>query len=205
MKNNNNKKKVLPLLLALLLLISAGAYGTRAFFTDQEELKTSINIESGKLSIKSDKDAQWQYVPLADETIDKAYIVNTKLKVSADSMTAGVEIDGLKVYDFIGSKAYISNARPGDAFTRAFTFTNDGSLDLRISLISKLPDVAPNGFTVTFTDGNEGEILENGESVTYNLTISVNSELTAGTDLGKYSLNYLEENLIVKVTQPNAN
>jgi len=202
MKNNNNKKRVLPLLLAVLLLISAGAYGTRAFFTDEETLKTSIKIESGNLSIKSDNEAQWKYVPLSDGTIDGINKVNNKLIVTSK--------DGTKITTpiadelNIGNEAYITNARPGDAFTRAFTFTNDGSLDLRISLISKLPDVAPNGFTVTFTNGNEGEILASGKSVTYNITISVNAELTAGTDLGKYSLDYLKENLIVKATQPNA-
>ena len=203
MKNNKNRKKVLPLLLAMLLLIGAGAYGTRAFFSDQEALKATIKIETGKLDISSISTEEWKYVPLADETIDKAYILNNLLKVS--SVVGGATITPNASGQSIGSTVYISNARPGDAFTRVFKFKNAGTLDLRMTFTTDLAAVTSDDFIVTFTNGNDAvKILAPGEEVSYTLTISVRTGSTNTNGLNPHVLDYILKHLTIVATQPNA-
>lgn len=203
MKNNNNKKRVLPLLLAVLLLVSAGAYGTRAFFTDQETLKTTIEIKTGKLNITSAGTEEWKYEPIT-KNIDEKYVMNDKLNVSPDGIQAG--FTPIKNGDPIGSEAYITNARPGDAFTRIFKFKNEGTLDLKLAFDTDLKTISLDDYIVTFTDENGGkEILEPGQEATYSIKISVTNASTNKDGLNSKALEYMEKYLKIDATQPNAN
>lgn len=203
MKNNNKKKKALPLLLAVLLLISASAYGTRAFFTDKEEQKAAISIKTGTLNITSAGTEEWKYVPLADSTINSKYILNEKLLVST---TVGGPTSTPKASgDLIGSTVYITNARPGDAFTRTFKFKNEGTLDLKFAFDTDVKTISLDDYIITFTDENIGkEILEPGQVATYSVKILVTNASTNNNGLNSIALEYMDKYLKIDATQPNA-
>ena len=185
MKNNNKKKKVLPLLLALLLLISAGAYGTRAFFTDEEELKTSIEIKSGTLNIVVDN-ASWIYDPLKNgeksglgdkAVINDNYFINDKLTYtnSVNTTTQSISTTDGDGTSLGTDEVKVTNARPGDAFTRTITITNNGTLDV----------IIPNTFVADLTkqnikSGNIDQRIVNGEPL-FIATFTLDNNSTTGT------------------------
>ena len=223
MKNNKNRKRVLPLLLAMLLLIGAGAYGTRAFFTDEEALKTSIKIQSGTLDIVV-ANASWLYAPLknADTTevgdINDTYFVNDKLTYtnSIDTVSKTVSADGTNLgMDLV----VVTNARPGDAFEREITITNNGTLDVIIpnTFVANLNLQSDNQrnfkgkplFLTTFTSSGAGTTevyLIPNQTVTYTMKIEVNHAVNF-TDGLNADLDTVTEfalkNIIITAKQPN--
>jgi hypothetical protein len=209
----NTRKKVLPLLLAGILLLSAGAYGTRAFFTDSAEQEVGIKLTLGDLDIKSENSVIWKYTP--EKGIDNvmhSYDVNDLLVVKDKSDTVIDLGSAVKDSYDLDTKITVSNVRPGDAFEREFTFTNNGSLTQRIKIndeVLKDKEVAPYSVSLTgkvdTTGVNNGFILEKGKSVKYTIKIEVLSSVgNAFNNTNKIALDYFTDNLTITAEQPNA-
>lgn len=207
----NTRKKVLPLLLAGVLLLSAGAYGTRAFFTDSENQEVGIKLTLGDLSIKSEDSVIWNYTPETGTSLDE-YDINDQLAYNDGATTKSVVYDSTKSIYPLASKITVSNVRPGDAFEREFTFTNNGSLTQRIKIndvVLKSKEVAP--YTVSIigkvdtSSVNNGFILPKGKSVKYTVKISVFGTVgNTFNNTNKIALDYLTDNLTITAEQPNS-
>ena len=163
----NKKKKQLPLLLLALLFITAAAYGTRAYFTDNASQDSGITLQVGNLSIDP-AEVVWKYTPLSGND-------NTKLGATfaADNTT-------------IIDPKQIQNVQPGDAFTGSFTFTNTGSLSQVVTASSDFVAENNNGIFLTTIDNTltNNTTNETGNTVRVepNETVSVKLIVTVSTD-----------------------
>lgn len=107
-------KKYFPLIIGLVLLLSVAAYGTRAYFTDSTTQKAGIELKLGNVDIESHS-TEW--------TIDQK---GTKNKV-------GQEVKN--------GNTYVTNAKPGDSFSRTFTFKNNSSLKTKFKMTQNITAV----------------------------------------------------------------
>lgn len=164
----NKKKKQLPLLLLALLFITAAAYGTRAYFTDNASQNANIKLTLGNLDIENDE-SKWVYNGEGNSTL---------------GLADGAEID---------NASDIINVQPGDSFTRIFKFVNNGSLIQNVTLSHTLIELAP--FTLLVADpivtDSNGEVVvsENGNYVlSAGNTLNVQVTLAVPTSvLGKFN------------------
>lgn len=164
----NKKKKQLPLLLLALLFITAAAYGTRAYFTDNASQNANIKLTLGNLDIENDE-SKWVYNGEGNSTL---------------GLADGAEID---------NASDIINVQPGDSFTRTFKFVNNGSLIQNVTLSHTLIELAP--FTLLVADpivtDSNGEVVvsENGNYVlSAGNTLNVQVTLAVPTSvLGKFN------------------
>lgn len=194
----NKKKKQLPLLLLALLFITAAAYGTRAYFTDDASQEADIKLTLGNLDIEN-VESKWVYNGEGNTTL--AYSDGTEISNATD----------------------IKNVQPGDSFTRTFTFINNGSLNQNVTIDSDIPAkqaTAENPFEVNVEPSITGNttVLKTGETINFDVTITVPG-ITAGkynvagsynvsnveqtTNPDKYSLDYLAEIITVTAEQTN--
>lgn len=164
----NKKKKQLPLLLLALLFITAAAYGTRAYFSDDASQEADIKLTLGNLDIENDE-SEWVYNGEGNSALD---------------FTVGAEID---------NTSDIINVQPGDSFTRTFKFVNNGSLVQNVTLSHTLIEAAP--YTLSVADpivkNSIGEVVVS-ESGNYVLsagdTLNVQVTLAVPTSvLGKFN------------------
>lgn len=210
----NNKKKVLPLLLAGVLLLSAGAYGTRAYFTDSADQEVGIKLTLGDLEITSNTEVAWAYAPEKgnDDVLDSYDINDQLIVINKDNVTLTIPTDFSDSYE-LASKITVSNVRPGDAFTRKFTFKNTGSLTQKVE-IDEVALEGPVPYTVAIDSISDGVsvggdfILNPEDTVTYTIRISVSSGIEDGynnTEVNEYLANYFGKFLVVSASQPNAN
>lgn len=207
----NTSKKALPLLLAGVLLLSAGAYGTRAFFTDSADQEVGIQLTLGDLSIKSEETVIWSYAPELGTVRDR-WDINDQLTYHDGTSIKTVAYDSAKSVYPLASNITVNNVRPGDAFVREFTFTNDGSLTQRIKIndtVLKDKVVAPYSVSlVGEVDGANvvnGFILEKGKSVKYTIKIAVLSSVgNTFNNTDQIALKYFEDKLTITAEQPNA-
>lgn len=112
-------KKYFPLFIGLVLLLSVAAYGTRAYFSDSTTEQAGIELTLGTVDIEGTT-KNWQYNQFGENENNGKLVVNDKTQLaSAD----------------LGKEANIKNARPGDSFSKEFTFTNMGSLDQKVTFL----------------------------------------------------------------------
>ena len=109
-----NKKKQLPLLLIALLLISFGAYGTQAYFTDQNSHDGALELKLGDIQM-STNDLGWKY-----KFEENSTNFNTNLNDNKDGTFTIV--------------------RTGDSFERIIKIENKGKLDQIININEKIRD-----------------------------------------------------------------
>lgn len=163
----NKKKKQLPLLLLALLFITAAAYGTRAYFTDNASQDSGITLQVGNLSIDP-AEVVWKYTPLSG---------NDNIKLGATFAADNTTIIDPK---------QIQNVQPGDAFTGSFTFTNTGSLSQVVTASSDFVAENNNGIFLTTIDNTltNNTTNETGNTVRVepNETVSVKLIVTVSTD-----------------------
>lgn len=166
----NKKKKQLPLLLLALLFITAAAYGTRAYFTDNASQNAGIALQIGNLSIDPSDDAAvvWKYSPIAD-------IINSELDAVYDATTKEIT-----------NPTAIGNVQPGDAFTGTFTFKNTGTLTQVVTASNDF--TVENGnpiFDVTVSNdlmNNTSKITSSSVTVKPGETVSVKVMVSVKTD-----------------------
>lgn len=195
MKNGNKKK--LPLLLGALLLLSIIAYGTRAYFSDSTSQDAGIHLTLGTLEVTSSDQKNWVYVPITEE-VDSENAVNQNLSAL------------LSENNEISDASAIENVRPGDKFTREFTFKNTGDLDAKISTNTLKGDGA---FTVNLSGSENNAVIPAGSEVTYTLTIQVdptvgnayNKTSSEYDSANKVALDFLKESVSVELFQTNKN
>ncbi|AGY82835.1 TasA family protein [Carnobacterium inhibens] len=197
-KESASRRKKLPLLLGALLIISVAAYGTRAYFSDSAQMQGNIELELGDVKITSTADA-WKPAPMDGSTnTDKEANVNLNSSVINDGKLTGIEY---------------TNVRPGDSFTREYTITNNGSLDVNVNL-NPSPDFTGSDVEVIsennvyrdgpFTFTIEGldlkaPILFNKDNNSKKITvvITVDPE-TVGNEYNKKSISYQGYNEMAK-------
>lgn len=197
-KESASRRKKLPLLLGALLIISVAAYGTRAYFSDSAQMQGNIELELGDVKIISEA-GEWTPAPMdASKNTDKEVNVNLDSSVIIDGELSGKEY---------------TNVRPGDSFTRVYTITNTGSLDVNVNLKptaeftssyiegSFKDNVYTDGpFTFTIKDLNlTAPILLNkdNKSKTFTVVITVNPE-TVGNEYNEKSISYQGYNDMAK-------
>lgn len=210
-----NIKKFYPLIVGLVLLISVAAYGTRAYFSDSTSEEANIKLTLGRIDIESNPTV-WGYKP---ETKENTQLKNAEgKKITTNNLTEKLEVE---------------NVRPGDAFIKEFTFTNNSNLDAKVSIKQNIT-AAQNGiFDVSliskevkggvFSENKElvnkdvpqefnGEniVLKGNEEATVTLKVSVRTDLTDEQEKNfnltdkKVVLDLLEKNMEVELVQDNA-
>lgn len=155
-------KKFYPLIVGLVLLISVAAYGTRAFFSDSTKEDAGIELTLGDVEI-TPKGKEWKYITNTETK-------NTVLKNNGDT-----NFDPSNM----GTNIEITDARPGDSFSKEFEFENTGSLVQSVTFVTTKD--APNIFEVTWENidstnkFNESTpvTLEPKDTVTLRMTVSV--------------------------------
>lgn len=187
-------KKYFPLITGLVILLSVAAYGTRAYFTDSAEEQVGINLTLGTVSVSSQSE-EWQYVPNNG--------VNSDIEGISESEPSK---DGTIEY-----------ARPGDAFTKVFTFTNKGTLEQILTFDSNGND-SVGAFDVSWEgsifDENNSIILpkNHGTEVTMKISVPLNgNEAVAFSKEGANSNNkvkninqFIGSSVKVQAEQTNA-
>ncbi|WP_188204854.1 hypothetical protein [Desemzia incerta] len=198
-----NIKKFYPLIVGLVFLISVAAYGTRAYFSDSTSEDAGINLTLGNVDVTSDSES-WVY---ATESQNNNMVVEGAETKSGTKSTVKVDSNEQKLLKFVD----ITNARPGDSFSKKFTFTNTGSLDQVLTFDSK--DNKTDGIFVvswekTGLDENESIILAPKEEFTATMTVTVdltNAEQEYNEVTAKHvdSNNFVGKTVEVKTKQTN--
>ncbi|MGE7367100.1 hypothetical protein ACQKKE_10815 [Desemzia incerta] len=109
-----NIKKFYPLIVGLVLLISVAAYGTRAYFSDSTKEDAGIELKLGHVEI---------------ESFSTPWTINEK---GTNNKVGKTVIDG---------KTYINKAKPGDSFSKTFTFTNKSSLKTKFKMTQNITTI----------------------------------------------------------------
>lgn len=183
-KKQNNRNK-LPLLLAALLTLSLIIYGSFAYFSDEAKQNADLEIELGNVNLQSIEDEGWK--PFLGDNEDYSHITVNHSDTELPNTTK------------------ISNARPGDRFTRDFIFKNSGTLDAQIEINTNLGSYGLISVTVEDIkkdDNSNMDVfqnnkimpfsLEEGEQVTVTLGVEIlsNTSLDDSLSLVEYNENY---------------
>ncbi len=143
-----NIKKFYPLIVGLVLLISVAAYGTRAYFSDSTDVDADIELTLGDVYVTTDTTKDWMYVPIGEK--------NTDLKNYGNKIGNPNEL---------GDKVRLTDARPGDSFSKVFVFSNTGSLKQKVNFLptNKSKDIFDIKWEKINNDTEEvvGELTEN--------------------------------------------
>ena len=200
-KASTSRLKKLPLLLGTLLIISVAAYGTRAYFSDSAQLQGNIELSLGNVDITSTA-TDWTYQTVAGTNTNSEANENLSLETS------------------VGGKIIAENVRPGDSFTREYTITNNGSLEVNIKKLDNFTTgtdgtvgVYQDGpFTITIEALEAEVILAPGDTKDIDMTITVDPEAIDNTynakadatgDINYIAKSYMENVITVKAVQTN--
>lgn len=165
-----NKRTVRKEILLALLFITAAAYGTRAYFTDNALQDSGIALQVGNLSIDPTADAAvvWKYSPIEGK-------VNSDLDALYDATTKEIT-----------NPTAIRNVQPGDAFTGTFTFKNTGTLtqvvtaenDFTVENGNPIFDVAVSNDLINNTSKitSSSVTVKPGETVSVQVMVSVKTD-----------------------------
>lgn len=187
-------KKYFPLITGLVILLSVAAYGTRAYFSDSTEEQAGIDLTLGSVDVSS-KSNEWKYNPNGE--------VNNDIEGLSET---GFSVNGT-----------ITDARPGDAFSKIFTFKNTGSL-AQVLTFDSMGNESVGSFTIDWIDSsfdeNNSIILEPEAKATVTMKISVplnENEAVAFSNEGantnnkiKDVNNFIGDTVGVKAVQANA-
>lgn len=199
-------KKYYPLIVGLVLLISVAAYGTRAYFSDSTSQEAGIELTLGNVEISSDS-GSWIYEPeIATSNYNNQLLVNKEV-INTQSNT---KVD-------IGKQIKVTNVRPGDSFSRIFTFKNEGSLAANLIIDnSDILDKKNGPFEIGFGVRNDSKKILKDEpiflaadsDVEIEMTISISTDDTHNDKYNlptdKDILNLMTDNIAVKLIQADA-
>lgn len=176
-----NIKKFYPLIVGLVLLISVAAYGTRAYFSDSTKQDAGIELQLGKVKVTGDP-GNWNYNNTGKN--------DNQLRDKTGKLLSGKNLSPTET---------LTNVKPGDSFSKIFTFTNESSLittfnftedileaekgifDIKYEVVAK--DEAGNPHSIKFEDlkKNNSLQLQGNESAEVTMILEVQS-----TDDEKY-------------------
>lgn len=166
-------KKYFPLVVGCIILLSVVAYGTRAWFTDSASEEAGIELTLGNVEITSEADS-WKYEPENTE-YNKQLIVSDKTLDAQESS--------------LGETVKIKNARPGDSFSKVFTFKNIGSLASKVAINHDMTSDIPAPFSATFEVTEISKTLSNYKGETVPETVSPdNGVILKGNEEAKIEL-----------------
>lgn len=163
-----NIKKFYPLIVGLVLLVSVAAYGTRAFFTDSTKEDAGIELQLGNIDIES-KAGNWIYNSTGQQ--------DNQLKDENDKVLIGKE--------FSASESF-TNVKPGDSFSKTFTFKNTSSLKSVFSFEETVSAAVKKPFDVNYTVEDKyktAHVLNGEESVDVTMIINIPTD----TDVNKFN------------------
>ena len=167
-------KKYYPLIVGLVLLISVAAYGTRAYFTDSTSQEAGIELKLGSVEIKGVSD-NWEY---------NNKNVNDKQLEDTD----GNSLNGTK----FSEKETFTNVKPGDSFTKTFTFTNESTLNSTFHFSEDINKAVTGPYRVDFAvvsaKDHEGQQYNSDEVTTQVLQSQQNSYTLKGKEEVKVSM-----------------
>lgn len=181
-KSSNGKKtSSLIILLLLLMMVSIGyaalssSLNISGTSTIQE---TTWSIDSDDSDIECPSGVKCTVGPDNPETVTPDDGVPTP--TNPDPVGAVIWMDGNTVY----FKHVLT--QPGDVFTFTTTFTNNGTIDAKVSNVttSSLNATAQRfmTYTVTYADGTEiktNDLLAAGESATFKVTVAYKRDISA--------------------------
>lgn len=205
-------KKFYPLIVGLVLLISVAAYGTRAYFSDSTTQEAGIELRLGNVDIKGDSSG-WTYNSKGSN--------DNQLKDKDGTLVSGTKFNGIETF---------TNVKPGDSFTKSFTFTNKSTLNSTFSFNENITNDNSGfpynvEFVVKSAKNYDGKVYENipyqtieslqnnhtlkgGESVIVAMTLTVdgvnidNQYNSASNKFTKNNvLNLMSNNITVKLDQ----
>lgn len=179
-------KKYYPLFVGLVLLLSVAIYGTRAFFSDSTKEQAGIKLTLGTVDIQSDS-TKWTYNN--NGSYDHQLKGENNVPIDTTSLS---------------KKENITNVKPGDSFSREFTFTNKSTLISMVNLVPTIPkEIDANSpyvvswevleykegqsanvehpyDSITDSEGTIWYKLYGGEEAKVKLTVSVKENITNG-------------------------
>lgn len=191
-------KKYYPLIVGLVLLISVAAYGTRAYFSDSTSQEAGIKLQLGNIEIEG-KSGNWIYNSNED--------YDDQLKDENGVLLSGKEFRSTETF---------TNVKPGDSFTKTFTFTNLSTLKSTFQFSENIDDIVTGPYHVEFavisakdqygndvasTQGLENQqnsyILKGKEQATVSMTLTVDddsavNEYNSGSDVFNNNNNELD-------------
>ena len=187
------KNKTIAYLMAATLLVGGTFLGTKALFTDQDDMVGEISISTGDLDIEVTNKGEWEL------------------------HTNGEDDNKFGTGEALG-KVKFDNLKHGDYIEKTVTITNQGTLKAIVDLQeneeveAKLPDGME--YTATITqDGQRSNTIENiemasGESIKVNLKLTVTGSglhskdnETINSDVLEGKIINLQNTYIVKAEQ----
>lgn len=191
-------KKYFPLIVGLVVLLSVAAYGTRAYFSDSTGEQAGIELTLGDIDVTTEH-GLWMY---DTETSEQ----NANLEEGGNPVK-GKELNG--------SEVKLTHARPGDTFSKVFTFKNTGSLD-QVLTFSPSNNNSNSIFKITWDTtklDNNNALVAVTESVDVKMYVSVikneypealNEEKSANKKETNSFNTLVKENVTVTAVQTNA-
>lgn len=176
-----NIKKYYPLIVGLVLLISVAAYGTRAYFSDSTKQDAGIELQLGKVKVTGDP-GNWNYNNTGKN--------DNQLRDKTGKLLSGKNLN---------PKETLTNVKPGDSFSKIFTFTNESSLittfnftedileaekgifDIKYEVVAKDEAGNPHSIKIEDLKKNNSLQLQGNESAEVTMILEVQS-----TDDEKY-------------------
>ncbi|MBM6614325.1 hypothetical protein JTF06_05415 [Desemzia sp. RIT804] len=188
-------KKYFPLIIGLVLLLSVAAYGTRAYFTDSTKEEAGIKLTLGHIDIQSET-KDWIY-----ENYD-GKDNNNQIKVKNEKG------ETVPVGKTLSKTVSITNVKPGDSFSKTFTFTNKSSLKSVFTFTEDILRSATDPFEISYKingkdqSGNEHDVSleditnnQNSYSLDGNESVDVVMTLKVATSSGVNDFNFKSDSL----------
>lgn len=160
------KNKTIAYMLAATLLVGGTFVGTKALFTDVEQVAGELKISTGDIDIEVVEDSGWVLDRNGNE-----YANGTTVKGET----------GIGPINLPETKDFANNIKPGDVLTKKITIKNVGTLIADVNLVKdtevdlgvlegflKLEETLVNG-----EDVHEATLIPN-EEITVELKISAN-------------------------------
>lgn len=182
------KNKTVAYMLAATLLVGGTFIGTKALFTDKEDIVGELAISTGDVDIEVIDDSKWQLDRNGSE-----YSEDTNVQTKEADITGVAPGDDLKE---IATKDFANNLKPGDALTRTVIVQNKGTLIAEVTLgnnfnvndtekLGALAGLITPSQTVTVKEKGTDVVKENGKcelkpGETVEITLALNVENKGG-------------------------
>lgn len=181
------KNKTLAYMLAATLLVGGTFVGTKALFTDVEQVAGELKISTGDVDIEVINDTNW--------------ILDRNGNEFADGSTVKGET-GIGPINLPETETFANNIKPGDVLTKEITIKNAGTLIANVDLVrnEEVSLGVLEGFLTleeTLVNGQnvDSATLIPGEEIKVELKISANGPGLHNTD-GSYNKDSIEEQTI---------
>lgn len=167
------KNKTIAYMLAATLLVGGTFVGTKALFTDVEQVAGELSISTGDVNIFADTDVKWKLDRNGNEHADGSKGIEGEVGTNEGILGDGGD-------SFETENPLANNLKPGDILTKEITVKNNGTLKAKISVtesedlkeeLKGLQGLIIAESSIIYTDNDE--ILLPGETAKLKLTLTV--------------------------------